>query len=96
MSTEIAEWARTHAVGGRVVGEFLDTTQSPPRPMVVLMTLSGPELAPRDSLIPLEPADVVGSLAQRLADVLDAAARVGYSPDEMRQAVEQALRAAGR
>jgi hypothetical protein len=96
MSIEIAQWARTHTFGGRVVGEYLDATQTPPRPMVVLQTLSGPEIAPRDALIPLDPEDVVGSLAQRLADVLDAAARVGYSPDEMRQATEQALRLAGR
>lgn len=96
MSTETAQWARTHAFGGRVVGEYLDTTLDPPRPMVVLQTLSGTEIAPRDTLIPLDPEDVIGSLAQRLADVFDAAERVGYSPDELRAAVELALSRAGR
>lgn len=67
-----------------------------PAGFILPQTLSGVETAPRDALIPLEPDDVIGSLAQRLADVFDAAERVGYSPDEMRAAVELALSRAGR
>jgi len=91
MSTETAQWARTHAFGGRIVGEFTSTESSPPRQMAVILTLHGPEIAPRDTLIPLEPQDVIGSLALRIEDLLDAAARVGYTADEMRVAVEQAF-----
>lgn len=92
MTDQRAQWARTHAFGGRIAGEFVDDTATPPRPMVVIMTLHGPEIAPRDTLIPLDPAEVIGSLSHRIEDVLDAAERVGYTPEEIRVAVEQALR----
>jgi|GEM_PF-3189487 len=91
MSIETAQWARTHAFGGRIIGEFTSTASSPPRQMAVIQTLNGTEIAPRDTLIPLEPQDVIGSLALRIEDVLDAAERVGYTVEEMRAAVEQAL-----
>jgi len=87
-----AHWARTHAFGGRIVGEFTNTDVTPPRQMAVVMTLNGPEVAPRDTLIPLDHAEVIGSLSHRIEDVLDAAERVGYTPDDIRAAVELALR----
>ncbi|MFV9505458.1 MAG: hypothetical protein AB4911_12960 [Oscillochloridaceae bacterium umkhey_bin13] len=91
MSNVTAQWARTHAFGGRIVGEFTSTETIPPRQMVVIMTLNGPEIAPRDALIPLDDDDVIGSLAHRIEDVLDAAEQVGYNPDEIRAAVALAL-----
>jgi hypothetical protein len=94
MGTETASWVRTHSFGGRVVGEFI-SEDAAVRRMAVIQTLSGPEIAPSDALIPLDQAEVIGSLAQRVEDLLDAAERVGYSPDEMRAAVEQALQRKG-
>lgn len=90
--SDTIEWARTHTFGGRVVGEFTSTDSTPPRQMVVIMTLHGPEIAPRDTLIPLDHDDVIGSLSHRIEDIIDAAERVGYSADEIRAAVELALR----
>lgn len=95
MSNDRAQWGRTHAFGGRIVGEFTSTDRTPPRQMAVIMTLSGPEIAPRDTLIPLEPSEVIGSLAHRIEDVLDAAEQVGYTPYEIWAAVELALQRKG-
>lgn len=92
MSNDTARWVRTHAFGGRIIGEFTSTDSTPPRQMAVIMTLSGPEIAPRDALIPLDHDDMIGSLSHRIEDVIDAAERVGYTPDEIRAAVELALR----
>lgn len=92
MSNDTAQWARTHAFGGRIVGEFTNTDSTPPRQMAVIMTLNGPEIAPRDALIPLDHDDVIGSLSHRIEDLIDAAERVGYTSDEIRAAVELALR----
>jgi hypothetical protein len=93
MAKEVTDvqWARTHSFGGRIVGEFISLDDNA-RPMVVLMTINGPQVAPRDSLIPLDQQDIVDSLAQRVEDLLDAAERVGYSPDAIQTAIEAALR----
>ncbi|MBP1467942.1 hypothetical protein EYB53_019655 [Candidatus Chloroploca sp. M-50] len=70
----------------------MSTEHTPPRRMAVIMTLHGPEIAPYDALIMLEHDDVIGSLAHRIEDVLDAAVRVGYTHDDLRAAVELAVR----
>jgi len=81
----------THTIEGRVVGEYTSTEGATPRQFAVIMTLSGPELAPRDMRLPLDTNDVIESLAQRIEDVIEAAARVGYQPEAIRGAVARAL-----
>jgi hypothetical protein len=85
-----AEWVRTHTVGGRIIGEFASSEHAQ-RPMAVVMTLHGPEIVPRDSLIPLETSDVIDSLAHSFEDVIDAAERVGYTLEAIQAAVALAL-----
>lgn len=91
MSTETHQWVRTHAFGGRMIGTFIHTDSSAPREMAVILTLRGPEIAPRNTLIPLAHDEVIGSLARRIEDLLDAAERVGYTLTDMRDALERAL-----
>ena len=55
------------------------------------MTLDGPELAPRDTLIPLDANEVTDTLAHRFEDLLTAAERVGYSSATVRAALERAF-----
>ena len=85
-----AEWVRTHTVGGRIIGEFVSSEHAQ-RAMAVVMTLHGPEIVPRDTLIPLDSRDVVDSLAHRFEDVIDAAERVGYTREDIQAAVALAL-----
>lgn len=92
MSNKTAQWVRTHTFGGRIIGEFTSMDSTPPRQMAVIMTLHGPEIAPHDTLIPLDNDDVIGSLAHRIEDLLDAAEKVGYTADEIRAAIELAVR----
>jgi hypothetical protein len=84
------EWVRTHTIGGRVVGEFAGD-QPDRRLMAVIMTLHGPEIAPRDTLLPLDAQDVIDSLAHRFEDLINAAQRVGYSPEDIQAAAALAL-----
>jgi hypothetical protein len=92
MSNTRGQWARTHTVGGRIVGEFTNHESAPPRQMAIIMTLNGPEIAPRDTLMPLDHDDVIGSLSHRIEDVIDAAERVGYTTDDIHAAIDLALR----
>jgi hypothetical protein len=84
------EWVRTHTIGGRIVGEFAGG-EPDRRLMAVIMTLHGPEIAPRDTLLPLDAQDVIDSLAHRFADLIDAAQRVGYSAEDIQAAMALAL-----
>jgi hypothetical protein len=90
-TTQTQEWVRTHTVEGRIVGEFTSTEGGTPRQMAVIMTVNGPELAPRDTLIPLDTDYVIASLSHRFEDLIEAAERAGYQPEAIRAAVEQAL-----
>ena len=85
-----AEWVRTSTVGGRIIGEFA-SSEHVQRPMAVVMTLHGPEIVPRDTLIPLDSRDVVDSLAHRFEDMIDVAERVGYTLEDIQAAVALAL-----
>lgn len=89
--TPTQEWVRTHTIEGRIVGEFTSTEGGTSRLVAVIMTVNGPELAPRDTLIPLDADYVITSLAHRFEDLIEAAERAGYQPDMIRAAVERAL-----
>ncbi|WP_322489318.1 hypothetical protein [Chloroflexus sp.] len=89
--TTQTQWVRTHTIEGRIVGEFTSTESGTPRLMAVIMTVNGPELAPRDTLIPLDADYVIASLSHRFEDLIEAAERVGYTPEMIRAAVERAL-----
>ncbi len=89
--TPTQEWVRTHTIEGRIVGEFTSTEGGTPRQMAVIMTVNGPELAPRDTLIPLDADYVIASLSHRFEDLIEAAERAGYQPEAIRAAVEKAL-----
>jgi hypothetical protein len=91
MQKPTQEWVRTHTIEGRIIGEFMSTEGGTSRLMAVIMTVSGPELAPRDTLIPLDADYVIASLSHRFEDLIEAAERVGYQPETIRAAVELAL-----
>lgn len=78
-------------MAGRIIGEFTSHETGVPRLMAVIMTLRGPELAPRDTLIPLDEDDVIASLSHRFEDLIEADEQVGYQPEAIRAAVEQAI-----
>ncbi len=84
------QWVRTAFAEGRIIGEFT-SQDAAARPMVVIQTLDGQSVAPRDSLITIDHQYLAGSLSHRIEDVLAAARKAGWSSEIITEAVRQAM-----
>lgn len=84
------QWVRTAYAEGRVIGEF-QSQDEPSRSMVVIRTLEGEAVVPRDGLITIDQDYLAGSLSHRIEDVLVAARQAGLSTDLIVEAIRRAM-----